>query len=66
MGALYAAKLEIERAIAEAKLDPQLTLGKIALESGILLALITAATPDDAEKLSKLERAAAGVLGRVQ
>lgn len=62
MGKLYDARLEIERVIAERKLDSAKTLGALGLRSGMLLFLIKAETPDDPVKLEKLKKAAADLL----
>ncbi len=63
MGALFDAKLKIEQLIAAKQLDPKLTLGKIGLKSGFLLAFVKADTPDDPDKLKKLELAMKEILG---
>jgi hypothetical protein len=57
VGALFEAKLKIEQFIAAKQLDPKLTMGKIGLKAGFMLAFVKADTPDDAEKLKKLELA---------
>lgn len=63
MAALFEAKKRIEQIIATRKLEPALTLGKIGLKAGFLLAFIKAETPDDAEKLKKLKLATQEILG---
>lgn len=63
MGALYDAKVKIERAIAAKKLDLRLSMGTIGLKAGFMLAFINPSTPDDAAKLAKLKGATQEVLG---
>ncbi len=63
MGQLYDAKLKIESAIKGKNLDVTKTLGSIGLKAGMVLAFITATSPDDAQKTAKLKMAAKEVLG---
>jgi hypothetical protein len=58
MGKLYDAKLKLERAVAEKNLNKAEVLGKVSLKSGVMLALVGPATPDDANKLEKLRSTA--------
>jgi len=62
-GQLYAAVQRIDAVIERRRLDPCRARGAIALKAGFALGFIDAATPDDAEKLSKLKAAATQVLG---
>jgi hypothetical protein len=62
MGRLYDARLRIEKAIAERKLDVFQVKGKIGLKAGMLLASISPGTPDDEAQLKKLAAAAKDVL----
>jgi len=62
MAALYDLKVEIDKAIEERKLDSVSTRGKLALQAGFMLSLISPATPDDPDKLDRLKKAAATVL----
>ena len=62
MAALYDLKVKIDKTIEEKKLDGVATRGKIALQTGFLLSLVSATTPDDPVKLDKLKKAATAVL----
>ena len=62
MAAMYDLKVKIEKTIEERKLDGAATRGKIALQTGFLLALVSPTTPDDPVKLDKLKKAAVAVL----
>jgi predicted regulator of Ras-like GTPase activity (Roadblock/LC7/MglB family) len=62
-GKLHALVQRINAAIEQRELDPFATRGEIALQAGFGLGFIDARTPDDAEKLAKLEAAAKAVLG---
>jgi hypothetical protein len=62
MAALYDLKVKIDKTIEERKLDGVATRGKIALQTGFLLSLVSATTPDDPVKLDKLKKAAVAVL----
>lgn len=62
-GRLYALVQRINAAIEKRGLDPFATRGEIALRAGFGLGFIDEQTPDDAEKLSRLEAAARAVLG---
>lgn len=63
MGQLYDTIQRIEQVIVQRDLQPFRTKGLIALKAGFSLALIEVGTPDDAEKLASLRRAARDVLG---
>jgi len=62
MGQLYDAKLKVERIIREKNLKESEIKGALSLKSGLLLALVTQNTPDDAAKLEKLVAAVKAVL----
>jgi len=62
-GQLHAAVQRINAAIERRRLDPCKVRGAIALKAGFALGFIDAETPDDPEKLSKLQAAATAVLG---
>ena len=62
MGLLFDLKTKIDKTIADKKLDGATVRGKIALQTGFLLSLVGATTPDDPVKLDKLKKAAADVL----
>lgn len=57
MGALFDAKQLIERVVATRNLEPALTLGKIGLKAGFMLAFIKAETP---RRRPEAEEAAVG------
>jgi len=63
-GALYRAVQRIEAAIARRKLDAARTRGAIAIAAGFSLRCIDEETPDDPQRLARLEAAAASVLGQ--
>jgi len=60
---LHAAVQRINAAIERRGLDPCKARGAIALKAGFALGFIDAETPDDPEKLAKLNAAATAVLG---
>ncbi|HLP15260.1 MAG TPA: hypothetical protein VK470_03315 [Bacteroidota bacterium] len=62
MGQLYDARMKIEAIIKEKKLDEYSIRGKIGMKSGLILALLKPETPDDAEKLGKLQSAVQEIL----
>jgi hypothetical protein len=62
MGLLFDLKSKIDKAIDDKKLDGATVRGKIALQTGFLLSLVNASTPDDPTKIEKLRRAAADVI----
>ncbi len=62
---LHALVLRINQVIERKKLEPFSTRGEIALQAGFGLGFIDAETPDDPEKLTKLEAAASAVLGEI-
>jgi len=62
MGVLYDLRSKIEKTIEERKLDVAAVRGKITLQTGFLLSLVNASTPDDPAKADKLRKAAADVL----
>ena len=62
MGVLYDLKAKIEKVITEKKLDGSAVRGKIALQAGFLVSLISANSPDDPAKIDKLRKAAESVM----
>ncbi len=62
MSALFDLKAKIDKVISERNLDGAAMRGKIALQAGFLLSLVTPATPDDPAKTDKLKKAAESVL----
>jgi hypothetical protein len=62
MSVIFDLKTKIEKTITDKKLDAAAIKGKIALQTGFLLSLITATTPDDPAKVAKLKQAAADIL----
>ena len=62
MGVLYDLRVKIDKTIDERKLDAAATKGKIALQAGFLLSLVSPSSPDDPTKVAKLKKAAADVL----
>lgn len=62
MSVLYDMKTKIDKAITDKKLDAAAMRGKIALQAGFLLSLISPNTPDDAAKIDKLRKAAESVM----
>lgn len=62
MSVLYDLRVKIDKTIDERKLDAAATRGKIALQTGFLLSLISPTSPDDPAKLEKLKKAAADIL----
>jgi hypothetical protein len=62
MSVLYDLRVKIDKTIEERKLDGAAIKGKIALQAGFLLSLVSASTPDDPIKLEKLKKAARDVL----
>ncbi len=63
MGKLYETAQRIDAAIERQSLEKFRTRGRISMEVGFPLGLITPATPDDETKLRKLQQAATQVLG---
>lgn len=63
MGALFDAKNKILEIIAKEKLDTSLTMGKVGLKAGFLLAFVKQDTPDDPEKLKMLRQAVKEIMG---
>jgi len=59
---LYDMRLRIEDKIKAENLNAMDIKGKLGLKTGKMLALITAATPDDPEMITKLKQAAKEVL----
>ena len=62
MGVLFNLRTKVDKYIDEKKLDGAVVRGKIALQTGFLLALVSAASPDDPVKIEKLRKAAESVL----
>jgi hypothetical protein len=62
MSALYDLRAKIDKTIEERKLDGPAIKGKIALQAGFLLSLVSPTSPDDPIKLEKLKKAARDVL----
>jgi hypothetical protein len=62
MGRLNDMKTKIEKTITDRKLDGAAIRGKIALQTGFILSLVNAASPDDPAKVEKLKKAAEAVL----
>lgn len=60
---LHAAALRVAEIIERKKLDPARARGEIAMRAGFGLGFIDADTPDDPEKLARLQAAAREVLG---
>ncbi len=63
-GALWALVQRIDALIERRRLDAFKVRGAIAMRAGFGLGFIDAETPDDPEKISKLQAAAAAVLGQ--
>jgi hypothetical protein len=63
MGVLLDLKGKIDKAIADKKLDGAAVRGKIALQCGFLLSLVSPSTPDDPVKIDKLKKAAETAIG---
>ena len=64
VGQLNDAVQHIEKVITEKGLDPNQTRGLIGMKAGFFLIIITPNTPDDAEQLTSLRKAAEEVLGQ--
>jgi len=58
MGKLYDARVKLERAITDKRLEEFRVKGKLGLQSGLLIATIAPTTPDDDAKLARLRAAA--------
>jgi len=63
MGRLHDAVCQIDRICQDRGLDPIKTKGEISMKSGFFLAIVFPNTPDDPEKLDKLQAATQSVLG---
>jgi hypothetical protein len=63
MGVLFDLRTKIDKAIDEKHLDGSAIRGKVGLQTGFLLSLVTPSTPDDSAKIDKLKKAAEAVLG---
>ena len=63
VGQLFDAVEKIKNEIDHRGMDASKTLGEISLMSGFFVAIIFPHTPDDPEKLVRLEEAAMDVLG---
>lgn len=62
MSQTYQAKLKVEKAIQERRLNEAEVKGKLSLRSGMLLAFVKPDSPDDPVKLEKLRAAARELL----
>jgi hypothetical protein len=62
-GALHRLVQRIDAAAAHRKLDPCKVRGAVGMKAGFALGFVDADTPDDPEKLARLQAAAAAVLG---
>jgi len=62
MGTLNDMKTKIDKVIADKKLDGPAIRGKIALQTGFILSLVNASSPDDPVKVDKLKKAVESVL----
>lgn len=62
MGVLFELKNKIDKVITDKKLDGAAVRGKIALQAGFLLSLVSSGTPDDPVKIDKLRKAAESVM----
>jgi hypothetical protein len=63
MGVILDLRGKIDKAIADKKLDGTAIRGKIALQCGFLLSLVSPSTPDDPVKIDKLKKSAEAVIG---
>jgi hypothetical protein len=63
MSRLYDLKQRIDKVIAAKGLDAFKAKGAIGLKAGLLIGLIGEDSPDDDDKLKRLQQAAAEVLG---
>jgi hypothetical protein len=63
MGVLFDLKSKIDKVLVEKKLDNATVRGKIGLQAGFLLTLVTPSTPDDPVKIDKLKKAAEAATG---
>ena len=63
VGRLYDAVGVIDRVIGDRGLDPVQTKGLLSMKAGFFLAIVFENTPDDPDKLAKLQAAAKEVLG---
>jgi hypothetical protein len=59
---LYEMRLRVEEAIEAKGLDAMDVKGKLGLKTGMLIALISASTPDHPDKIAKFKSAAKEVL----
>jgi hypothetical protein len=62
MGVLFNLKTKVDKCIDEKKLDAAAVRGKIALQTGFILSLITPTSADDPVKIEKLRKAAESIL----
>ena len=62
MSQLYEMKMRVEEAIQANGLDAADVKGKLGLKSGMLIALISANTPDNPQTIAKFRSAAKEVL----
>ena len=58
MGQLFDFRRRLEKYILEHSLDEHKTKGQIALETGVIIGLLRESSPDNPDKLAKLEEAA--------
>src|SRR6266545_797481 len=65
MGKLFEMRENIERGVRRKRLDPVEIRARISMQAGFLLALITADTPDDPVRITKLAKAARDILGLI-
>jgi len=59
---LYEMRLRVEEKIKADRLDPMEVKGKLGLKTGMLVALISANTPDKPESIAKFRLAAKEIL----
>lgn len=62
MSQLYEMRLRVEEKIKADRLDPMEVKGKLGLKTGMLVALISANTPDKPESIAKFRLAAKEIL----
>lgn len=62
MGVLYDLRTKIDKAIEDKGLDASVVRGKIGLQTGFLLSLVSPSTPDDPVRIEKLRKAVEAIL----